>query len=170
MKSEETKSLIAFSVSHTTRKPRPGEDNGKDYHFISREDMQKGIATGLFLEHAEFSGNIYGTSKTSVGDCQMSGKICVLDIDSQGVRSLKNTDLDPYYVFIHPPNMLVLEARLRGRRTESEESLNRRLETAKAEVEFGETPGNFHNTIVNENLEQAVESLKEVILGLAGVK
>jgi len=166
MTCEETEEYLAFSVSHTTRKPRPGEVDGKDYHFVSREQMLEEISNGAFIEHAEFSGNLYGTSKGAVATCQSRGQLCVLDIDSQGVRSLKKTDLNPFYVFILPPSLEELERRLRGRRTESEDSLQRRLTTAKSEVAFGQTPGNFDLTIVNENLEEAVDKLKIAVLGL----
>jgi len=166
MTAEPLKDYLAFSVSHTTRQPRQGEQEGKDYHFVTREIFANSVSEGAFIEHAEFSGNNYGTSKASVRNCQASGKLCVLDIDSQGVRSLKSSDLDPFYVFILPPSLEELERRLRGRRTESEESLQRRLSTAKNEVAFGQTPGNFDETIVNDDLDAAVEKLHSIVLKL----
>lgn len=166
MTSESLKDYLAFSVSHTTRQPRQGEQDGKDYHFVNKDSFRQFIAEGAFIEHAEFSGNHYGTSKAAVRDCQSSGKLCVLDIDSQGVRSLKKTDLNPFYVFILPPSLEELEHRLRGRRTESEESLQRRLSTAKNEVIYGQTPGNFDETIVNDDLETAVKKLHDIVLNL----
>jgi len=166
MASASLKDFLAFSVSHTTRQPRQGELEGRDYHFVDREFFTKAIAEGAFIEHAEFSGNHYGTSKVSVRNCQSSGKLCVLDIDSQGVRSLKSTDLNPLYVFILPPSLEELERRLRGRRTESEESLQRRLSTAKNEVAFGQTAGNFDETIVNDDLDSAVDKLHSIVLKL----
>eukprot|EP01137_Pigoraptor_chileana_P037136 Opistho-2@33758 len=106
--------VFGFSVSHTTRKPRAGEVNGRDYHFTSREEMIQGISEGQFIENAEFSGNMYGTSKRAVHDVLGKGRICILDIDMQGVRSVKNTDLRARFAFITPPSFEELERRLRG--------------------------------------------------------
>ena len=114
---------FGFSVSHTTRQPRPGEQDGKDYHYVSRELMTDLIQQGQFIENAQFSGNMYGTSKTAVEDVLTKGRICILDIDVQGVKAVKETDLTPMYVFIKPPSLEVLEKRLRDRGTETEESL-----------------------------------------------
>jgi len=166
MTTDKSKDFLAFSVSHTTRQPRPGEQDGRDYHFVTKDLFLKSVSEGAFVEHAEFSANYYGTSKASVRHCQSLGKICVLDIDSQGVRSLKSTDLNPFYVFILPPSLEELERRLRGRRTESEESLQRRLSTAKSEVAYGQTPGNFDATIVNDDLDAAVDKLQSIVLKL----
>nr|KAF6348672.1 guanylate kinase 1 [Myotis myotis] len=121
---QEHGSIFGFSVSHTTRDPRPGEENGKDYYFVTREVMQRDIAAGDFIEHAEFSGNLYGTSKAAVRVVQAMNRICVLDVDLQGVRNLKKTDLRPIYIFVQPPTLEVLEQRLRQRNTETEESLS----------------------------------------------
>ncbi|XP_063025693.1 guanylate kinase isoform X1 [Melospiza melodia melodia] len=100
--------IFGFSVSHTTRQPRPGEVNGKDYHFVSREEMQKEIDAGEFIEHAEFSGNMYGTSKGAVQAVQAQNQICVLDIDIQGVRNIKRTELNPIYISVQPPSIEIL--------------------------------------------------------------
>ncbi|MCI4376942.1 hypothetical protein PGIGA_G00197710 [Pangasianodon gigas] len=156
--------VFGFSVSHTTRKPRPGEENGKDYHYVSREDMVAGIANGEFIESAEFSGNMYGTSKAAVQAVQAQNLICILDIDMQGVKSIKKTNLNPIYVSIQPPSMDVLEKRLRARQTESEESLHKRLQTALVEMEFSKEAGQFDVVIVNDNLDEAYEKLKAALL------
>ncbi|XP_036996386.1 guanylate kinase isoform X2 [Artibeus jamaicensis] len=132
---QEHGSVFGFSVSHTTRNPRPGEENGKDYYFVSREVMQRDIAAGDFIEHAEFSGNLYGTSKAAVRVVQAMNRICVLDVDLQGVRNIKKTDLKPIYIFVQPPSLEVLEQRLRQRNTETEESLAKRLAAARADME-----------------------------------
>ncbi|XP_032190999.1 guanylate kinase isoform X1 [Mustela erminea] len=115
---QEHGSVFGFSVSHTTRDPRPGEENGKevkpqlallaDYYFVTREVMQRDIAAGDFIEHAEFSGNLYGTSKAAVRAVQAMNRICVLDVDLQGVRNIKKTDLRPIYIFVQPPSLDVL--------------------------------------------------------------
>uniref|UniRef100_A0A914YH40 Guanylate kinase-like domain-containing protein n=1 Tax=Panagrolaimus superbus TaxID=310955 RepID=A0A914YH40_9BILA len=96
---------FAFSVSHTTRDPRAGEVHGSDYWFVPRPEMEQMIDKGLFLEHAQFGGNLYGTSKKAVNDVQKSGKICVLDIELQGVKNIKKTDLNPKYILIRAPSI-----------------------------------------------------------------
>ena len=147
--------VFKFSVSHTTRKPRAGEVDGVSYHFVDQEIMPKLIEDDKFLEHATFSGNTYGTSKAAVQSIVEQGKICILDIDMQGVIQIKKTDLNPLYVFIKPPSMEVLEKRLRGRKTENEENIQKRLSAAAAEIEYGEAKGNFDLIIVNDNIEVA---------------
>ena len=147
--------VFKFSVSHTTRKPRAGEVDGVSYHFVDQEIMPKLIENDKFLEHATFSGNTYGTSKAAVQSIVDQGKICILDIDMQGVIQIKKTDLNPLYVFIKPPSMEVLEKRLRGRKTENEENIQKRLSAAAAEIEYGEAKGNFDLIIVNDNIEVA---------------
>ena len=152
------------SVLPTTRQPRPGEEDGKDYHYVDKAKMQELIDSGEFIENATFSGNNYGTSKASVQDVLDSGKICILDIDVQGVKAVKETDLTPLFVFIKPPSLETLEARLRSRGTETEESLNKRLGAAADEMEYGETEGNFDTIIVNDDLETAYENLRDFIM------
>ncbi|XP_034298474.1 guanylate kinase isoform X3 [Pantherophis guttatus] len=129
-------SVFGFSVSHTTRQPRPGEVNGKDYHFVTREEMQKEVEAGEFVEHAEFSGNIYGTSKAAIQAVQAQNQICILDIDLQGVRNIKKTDLNPIYISVQVPSIEILEKRLRERQTETEESLQKRLQAAATDMEL----------------------------------
>ncbi|XP_049521010.1 guanylate kinase isoform X1 [Dermacentor silvarum] len=155
---------FALSVSHTTRKPRPGEVNGKDYHFISRAEMEQAIEAGEFIEYTEFSGNLYGTSKKSVRDVQEQGRICILDIEIEGVKNIKNTDLNPRYIFVKPPSMKALEERLRGRGTESEESLSKRLARASEEIAYGENQGNFDLLLVNDNLKSAYNKLRDYLI------
>ncbi|KAM8838953.1 guanylate kinase isoform 3-T3 [Synchiropus picturatus] len=161
---KEYDSVFGFSVSHTTRSPRPGEESGKDYHYVSREAMQAAIARGDFIENAEFSGNLYGTSKAAVQAVQAKNLICILDIDMQGVRNIKRTDLDPIYISIQPPSMTVLETRLRDRQTESEENLQKRLRAAEVDMELSKEPGMFDVVIVNDRLEEAYGKLKEALL------
>lgn len=160
---DEFPDTFGFSVSHTTRAPRPGEEDGKHYHFTNKEEMQKQINEGEFLENATFSGNLYGTSKRAVQDVQEVGKVCVLDIEMQGVKQIKQSSLDPLYVFIKPPSIAELERRLRARKTETDESLQRRLTTARTEMEYGEQPGNFDIVIENDNLDKAYEKLRDFV-------
>ncbi|KAG2201054.1 hypothetical protein INT47_010806 [Mucor saturninus] len=156
-------STFGFSISHTTRKPRPGEVDGKDYHFVEKEDMVKEVEAGKFIESATFSGNMYGTSIKSVEDVVADGKVCMLDIDMQGVQSVKKTQLNPKYIFVQPPSLEVLESRLRGRGTEKEEAVLARLEASKRELEYGSLPGSYDHIIVNDDLETAYSSLKQAI-------
>ncbi|GFY49856.1 guanylate kinase [Trichonephila inaurata madagascariensis] len=161
---EEYRDYIEFSISHTTRKPRPNEVDGKDYHFVSREEMEEAIANDEFLEHAEFSGNIYGTSKNAVKQIQNNGKLCILDVEMIGVKNLRKTNLNPKFIFVKTPSIEVLEKRLRNRNTESEESLQKRLARAREELVYGETPGNFDLIVVNDDLEEAYRQLKEFLI------
>ncbi|XP_047443170.1 guanylate kinase 1b isoform X2 [Mugil cephalus] len=159
----EHEGIFGFSVSHTTRNPRPGEEDGKDYHFTTREALQEGIDNGEFIENAEFSGNLYGTSKTAVEDVQAKNLICILDVDIQGVKRIKETDLNPIYISIQPPSIETLEKRLRDRQTESEESLQKRLEAARIDMELSKEPGVFDVVIINDDLEKAYQELKDIL-------
>ncbi|XP_026576082.1 guanylate kinase isoform X2 [Pseudonaja textilis] len=155
--------VFGFSVSHTTRQPRPGEVNGKDYHFVTREEMQKEIDMGEFVEHAEFSGNIYGTSKAAIQAVQAQNQICILDIDLQGVRNIKKTDLNPIYISVQVPSIEILEQRLRERQTETEESLQKRLQAAATDMELSKEAGLFDMIIINDDLEEAYTKLKNIL-------
>lgn len=135
---DEYPDTFGFSVSHTTRKPRPGEEHGVHYFYVTREEMVKRVDNEEFLETAEFSGNMYGTSIAAVELVQAAGKVCVLDIEIEGVKQIKKSHLNAFYVFVEPPSIEELERRLRGRGTETEESLRLRLETARQEIVFGE--------------------------------
>ncbi|RXM29598.1 Guanylate kinase [Acipenser ruthenus] len=160
----EYEGVFGFSVSHTTRNPRPGEENGKDYHFVTKEVMQQGIGTGDFIENAEFSGNMYGTSKAAVQDVQAKNLICILDIDMQGVKNIKKTDLNPIYISVQAPSVDILEKRLRDRQTETEESLQKRLDAARTDMEISKEPGLFDIVIINDDLEEAYGKLKSVLI------
>ena len=160
-------SKFGFSVSHTTRSPRPGEVNGTHYHFVSVEQIQHDIQEGKFLEYAEVHGNYYGTSLEAVETVQSQGKLCILDIDVQGVQTIQSQHKlpDAIYIFIAPPSVDDLERRLRGRGTETEESLVRRLGNAQREMEYGYGEGNFDYVLVNGELDVAVEELAEQMRG-----
>ncbi|XP_031430347.1 guanylate kinase 1b isoform X2 [Clupea harengus] len=156
--------VFGFSVSHTTRNPRPGEVDGKDYHFTTRENVQEGIDKGEFIENAEFSGNMYGTSKSAIEDVQAQNLICILDVDIQGVKNIKETDLNPIYISVQPPSMEILEKRLRDRQTETEDSLQKRLDAARTDMELSNEPGMFDLVIVNDDLEAAYDQLKSALM------
>ncbi|KJH51711.1 guanylate kinase [Dictyocaulus viviparus] len=155
---------FTFSVSHTTRKPRVGEKNGIHYWFIDHTEFQRMIANGEFLEHATFGGNIYGTSKKAVSDVEETGKICVLDVELQGVRNIKKTHLNARYILIRAPTLEILESRLRARGTEGEEDIKRRLKHAKEDLDaVEEDPGLFDHVIINSNLEHAYKEFIDVV-------
>ena len=137
-----------FSISHTTRKPREGEQDGVHYNFTTVDAIKKGIEAGKFVEYAEVHGNYYGTSVAAVQTVQDQGKICLLDIDIQGAQNVKKSDLDALYIFISPPSMEELEKRLRGRGTEKEEDIIKRLGNAQKEMDYGAGEGNFDCVLV----------------------
>ncbi|XP_032691827.1 guanylate kinase-like [Lontra canadensis] len=160
---QEHRSVFGFSVSHTTRDAWSGEENGKDYYFVSREVMQRDMAEGGFIEHAEFSGNLDGTIKAAVQAVQARNRICVLDVNLQGVRDIRKTDLRPIYIFVQPPSLDVLEQRLRRRNTETEESLAKRLASARVDLESSKEQGLFDLVIINDNLGTAYQTLEEAL-------
>ncbi|KAL9642771.1 hypothetical protein ABK040_009846 [Willaertia magna] len=158
---------FGFSVSHTTRKPRPGEQEGVNYYYTTREVMEQEIKEGKFIEHADVHGNLYGTSIRAVQDVsKKQGKCCILDIDVQGSKQVRNNkELNPVIIFIKPPSMEVLESRLRGRATETEESIQIRLKNARTEIEeFEKDDGTlFDGSVVNGEIETAYTDLKQTI-------
>ncbi|KAI9801380.1 MAG: guanylate kinase [Sarcosagium campestre] len=154
---------FGFSVSHTTRAPRPGEANGREYNFVSREEFETLIETGAFIEHAQFSGNYYGTSIKAVQQVAEQGQVCVLDIEMEGVKQVARTDLNARFLFVAPPSLEVLEQRLRGRGTETEESVQSRLDQASRELEFSRTGGIFERVVVNDDLDRASKEVEEFI-------
>lgn len=155
---------FGFSVSSTTRNPREGEVNGKDYNFVSVAEFQKMIAEKKFVEWAQFSGNYYGTTIQSVHEVKDSGRICILDIDMQGVKLIKLIpDFKCRFVFIAPPSIESLRERLTSRGTETEDSLSKRIAAASAEIEYSKEPNAHDIIIVNDDLDKAYVQLKEFI-------
>ncbi|CAH1123354.1 unnamed protein product [Ceutorhynchus assimilis] len=154
---------FGFTVSHTTRSPRPGEIHGKHYYFTDERTIRQAIEKGEFIEHAVFSSNIYGTSFEAVESITRQGKVVLMDIDMQGVRQVKKTNLNPWCVFVQPPSITELRKRLLKRKTESEESLERRIANAREEIAFGLQARNFDKVIVNDNLDKAYKELKDFV-------
>lgn len=150
-----------LSVSCTTRKPRGGEVHGENYFFISREKFQACIERGEFLEWAEFSGNMYGTQRPYIEEKLAQGKNLILEIDTQGALNVKKIMPEAKLIFILPPSFEELEARLRGRHTETEEAIQKRLEFTKLEMENSKS---FDYQIVNDSIENAVKKLEEITL------
>jgi guanylate kinase len=154
---------FGFSVSHTTRAPRPGEVDGIHYNFTTVPDIQAAIAAGAFIENAEVHGKYYGTSVAAVEAVRAEGKICILDIDVQGCRLVRQKKLPATFVFVAPPSEAELERRLRGRGTEDEAAVVKRMTTAKVELEAMDEAGLFDKIIVNDNLDAAYRQLKTVL-------
>jgi len=142
--------------------------------------MEKMIANGDFLETTEFSLNLYGTrliyffknkmsihfflfSKKAVEDVAQTGRICILDVDKQGVQSIRKTDLHPLFIYISPPNYDILEKRLRDRKTDSEADIEKRLKESKESMEFSKKPGVYDHIVINDKLEIAYKKLKEIL-------
>lgn len=158
--------IFAFSVSHTTRKPRVGEVDGKDYHFVTIEDMEKRIGAGEFIEYAKVHGNYYGTSRQGVKDVIANGQICVLDIDVQGARQLrmdKTKNFECTTFFIDPPSTEELSKRLHGRGTDPEETIQLRLKNSLQEIEASKEPGLIDHRVVNDSLEECVAQIDKVL-------
>ncbi len=150
---------VVFSVSATTRAPRPGEVDGTHYHFLSPESFREHISQGAFIEHAEVHGNMYGTLKGPMETAIAEGKVYLVEIDVQGALQLKALQVDGIYVFVAPPDFDVLRARLAGRGTETPEVLERRLK--KAEDEYRER-GKYDHIVVNDDLERAVAEIRAI--------
>lgn len=160
---KEFPSALAFSVSHTTRSPRPGEENGREYHFVTRDVMKKMIVNGEFLETTEFSSNLYGTSKKAVEDVAKTGRICVLDVDKQGVKNIRKADLQAIFIYISPPSFAALEKRLRDRKTDTETAIEKRLNEAKESMEFSRQPGVYDHIVLNDKVDVAYADFKSIV-------
>ncbi len=153
---------VTFSVSHTTRPPRDGEVDGREYHFVSRETFSQMIADDKFIEHADVHGNLYGTSYVSIMQQQKQGYDVILDIDVQGAAILRSKEeVDAAFVFIAPPSLVEVERRLRGRGTESEEMVTVRLKNAKTELG---SMTEYDYVIVNTEIQDSTSLLQSIIL------
>jgi guanylate kinase len=150
-----------FSVSYTTRPPRAGEVNGKDYHFIEAENFQQMIDRGEFAEWAEIYGYRYGTSAVRLQEVLEEGQDILLDIDVQGVRQLRNKKVAGIFIFLLPPSFGQLEQRLAKRGTEGKTAMAERLKKAEAEMAEAST---YDYLIVNDELMKAQEEMKAIIL------
>ena len=150
---------FAYSVSCTTRGPRTGEEDGVHYHFLSREEFVARREAGRFAEWAEVHGNLYGTPRAPVEEHLRAGRDVLFDIDVQGALQVKNVFPQGLFVFILPPSREELERRLRGRGTDSEEAIARRLGNALGELRQA---GQFDSLIVNDDLDTAADELRAV--------
>ena len=155
---------LAYSVSATTRDPRPGEEDGKDYIFLSREEFERWISEGRFLEWAEYSGNLYGTPEQKVEECLEDGRSVILEIELQGARQVKKGRPDAVMVFVRAPSLEETRRRLTGRATETEEAMESRLATAVGEVAALEE---FDHEVVNGDRELARSDMIEKMESIA---
>lgn len=183
--------LMLTTYLDTTRSPRPGEQDGREYNFTNQEAFLALLKDGGFIEHAKFGGNYYGTSVKAVKDVAEKGRICVLDIEMevctlpmqsssllilttapltesfrffQGVKQVKKTDLGARFIFLSPPSLKILEERLRGRGTDDEESVKKRLEQADKEMAFSKEEGVHDKIVVNDDLDRAYREVEEWVV------
>jgi guanylate kinase len=151
---------IWLSVSATTRTPRPGEVEGESYFFLSRERFEQQVAAGGFLEWAEFAGNLYGTPRQPVEQRLEAGQPVLLEIELEGARQVRRSFPAGFQLLIKPPSMEELERRIRGRGTDAEAAILRRLERARVELA---AEAEFDATLVNGDLEQALAELEQLM-------
>ena len=157
---------LDFSISYTTRPPRGSEQQGREYHFITRGEFEAMIARGEFLEYAEVFGNYYGTARSVLTDAARRGNDVLLDIDVQGERQVKRMMPDAVSIFVLPPSRAELESRLRKRsaseNVHSEEVIRRRLDTARKEIV---NYPNYDYILITDRLEPSVDELQAIVLG-----
>ncbi|ERK68945.1 guanylate kinase [Leptotrichia sp. oral taxon 215 str. W9775] len=153
---------IPLSISATTRNPRDGEIDGKDYFFLSKEEFKNKIANDEFYEYAEVHGNYYGTLKKTVEENLDKGLNVILEIDVQGALIAKEKKKDAILVFFRTKDMDILEKRLRDRKTDSEEVIQTRLKNAETELKYEDK---YNYTIINENLDDSIQELIDIIEG-----
>ncbi len=153
---------LELSVSATTRAPRPGERDGVDYHFLTREEFDRRVAGGEFVEHADYAGRSYGTLRSELDERVRAGAPVVLEIEVQGARQVRAAMPEAVQVFIAPPSLEALRTRLVGRGTDDAEEVERRLRVA--EQELAAQP-EFGHVVVNDRLDDALEQLTEIVAG-----
>lgn len=152
---------LAYSISATTRQPRDGEVDGKNYYFLTKEAFEKMIGEGGFLEYANVYGNYYGTPLGKIEERREAGQDILLEIDTQGALNVMKRCPDGLFIFLLPPSLPELERRIRGRGTETEESLARRLGSAKKEIEIGRS---YTFVVINDTVRQAVKRIKAIMV------
>lgn len=151
---------ISLSVSHTTRPPRPGEMYGRHYYFVERGAFEQQIADGIFLEHAEVHGNLYGTSRMTVEGLLAQGRDVLLEIDWQGAEQIRRSKPDCVSVFILPPSRAELERRLRGRGSDAPDVIERRLHNSRGEIAHAHE---FDYILVNDVFDRALADLQAIV-------
>ncbi len=153
---------IVFSVSATTRPAREHEVDGVDYHFVSKPEFDAMVEADEFIEWAEVHGHLYGTPRKALQDAQEEGNVLMLDVDVQGAMQVRQRVPDAILVFVLPPAADVLIERLRGRGTEGQDTLVRRIQNARGELEKA---SEFDYVVVNEDLEQAIDEVRSIVKG-----
>lgn len=158
---------VRFSVSATTRARRPGEVDGVDYHFLSREEFERQVAQGRFLEWASYNGNLYGTQREPVEQAIADGLVVLLEIEVDGTRQLREQGVDGLFLFIAPPSVQELRARLQRRGANTEEDIESRVRIAEAEIVAanGLVEGRpmYDHTILNVDLQETIRRVEELI-------
>lgn len=149
-----------YSISMTTRKPRPGEVNGKDYFFVSKEEFEQKIQAGEMLEYAKYVDNYYGTPLKWINDTLDAGKDVLLEIEVNGAMQVRSKSPNGVFIFLTPPDLMELKQRLIHRGTDSMEVINKRIKKAFSEIEMMQ---NYDYAVVNDEVPNAVEKVKEII-------
>lgn len=149
-----------YSISMTTRKPRPGEVNGKDYFFVSKEEFEQKIQAGEMLEYAKYVDNYYGTPLKWINDTLDAGKDVFLEIEVNGAMQVRSKSPNGVFIFLTPPDLMELKQRLIHRGTDSMEAINKRIKKAFSEIEMMQ---NYDYAVVNDEVPNAVEKVKEII-------
>ncbi|HET6181401.1 MAG TPA: guanylate kinase [Candidatus Sulfotelmatobacter sp.] len=152
---------LVFSISYTTRAPRGSEQNGKQYHFVPIEEFNQMVRDGEFLEHANVHGNCYGTARKFLREAGQSGHDLLLDIDVQGASQVKKNLTDSISIFVLPPDRSTLEWRLRNRKENREDDVQRRLKDARREIEEYDK---YDYVLINDQLEKSIERLEAIVL------
>jgi guanylate kinase len=151
---------LELSVSATTREPREGEQDGRDYHFLTAEEFERRVEAGDFLEHAEYAGHRYGTLRDAVEARLREGQSVVLEIEVQGARQVRDAMPEAVLIFIAPPDPAALRERLEGRGTDSAEAVERRLKTAEVELEAQDE---FPHVVVNDEVQKSASELESLV-------
>lgn len=152
---------LTHSISYTTRNPRPGETDGRDYYFVSAQRFREMVLAGDFAEHAEVHGNLYGTSKRVLHDMTHEGVDVILDIDTQGARQIKPHFSTAVFVFIMPPSMAILEERLRNRKSDHEDDIRKRMQRAIDEIRDYSI---YDYIVVNRDFDRALSELRSIVI------
>ncbi len=152
---------FVFSVSATTRDPRPGETPGRDYQFVTRDEFETMIADRDLVEWAEYGGNLYGTPVSSIADARSAGNVVVLDIELEGARQVRSLFPDALLIWINPPSFFELERRLTERDDTEEDAVSRRLERARRDIDLA--PSLFDHTLVNDDVDRVARRVHELV-------
>ena len=152
---------LTHSISYTTRKPRPGEIDGRDYYFVTEERFRNMVQAGDFAEWAQVHSNLYGTSRRVLNEMRAEGTDVILDIDTQGAGQIKEKCHDALFIFIMPPSLEILEERLRNRKSDNEDEINKRMRRARDEIRDYTM---YDYIIVNRDFERALTELRSVVL------